>query len=88
MASEEIVFDITGYDVSFTNAIRRILLAEVPSMAIEKVELYNNTTVMHDEFLGHRLGLIPIKVDAKLFDFISESMCIWCGFLVCYHFAN
>ena len=79
LTSEEISFDIIGYDVSFANAIRRILLAEVPSMAIEKIELYNNTTVMHDEFLGHRLGLIPIKVDAKLFDFILESKCVCVG---------
>lgn len=73
LASEEIEFDISGYDVSFANAIRRILLAEVPSMAIEKVELYNNTTVMHDEFLGLRLGLVPIKVDAKLFEELIEG---------------
>ena len=38
-------------------------------MAIEKIELYQNTTVMHDEFLGHRLGLIPIRADPALFDF-------------------
>lgn len=65
-----------GYDVSFANAIRRILLAEVPTMAIEKVELYNNTTVMHDEFLGHRLGLIPIKVDPNFFDFLYAGLLI------------
>lgn len=68
LSEEEVVFDIKGYDVSFANAIRRILLAEVPTMAIENIELYNNTSVMHDEFLGLRLGLIPIKVDAKLFE--------------------
>ncbi|XP_017490688.1 PREDICTED: DNA-directed RNA polymerases I and III subunit RPAC1-like [Rhagoletis zephyria] len=69
LSEEELVFDVRGYHVSFANAIRRILLAEIPSMAIENVELYNNTSVMHDEFLGLRLGLIPIKVDAKQFEF-------------------
>ena len=75
LSEEELVFDFRGYHVSFANAIRRILLAEIPSMAIENVELYNNTSVMHDEFLGLRLGLIPIKVDAKQFEFQKGACC-------------
>lgn len=39
-------FDMIGYDPVIVNAIRRILLSEVPAMAIEKVHLYQNTSVM------------------------------------------
>ena len=42
----EMEFDMIGYDPALVNAIRRILLSEVPAMAIEKVHLYQNTTVM------------------------------------------
>ncbi len=36
-------------------------------MAIEKVNLYQNTSIIPDEVLAHRLGLIPINVDPRLF---------------------
>lgn len=63
----EMEFDIVGTNAAIVNAFRRILLAEVPSMAIEKVIVANNTSLFQDEFLAHRLGLIPIKVDPRLF---------------------
>ena len=36
-------------------------------MAIDKIHMYNNTTVIPDEVLGHRLGMIPIKIDPRPF---------------------
>lgn len=57
----ESTFSLTGIDASIANAFRRILLAEVPTLAIEKVFVYNNTSVIADEVLAHRLGLIPLK---------------------------
>jgi DNA-directed RNA polymerase I and III subunit RPAC1 len=57
----EATFSLTGIDASLANAFRRILLAEVPTLAIEKVYVNNNTSVIADEVLSHRLGLIPLK---------------------------
>eukprot|EP00536_Pseudo-nitzschia_multiseries_P003864 jgi/Psemu1/186719/e_gw1.61.100.1 len=68
-----LVFELIGCDASFANALRRILLAEVPTVAIENVYMWNNTSIIHDEVLAHRLGLIPINVDARLFDPIEEG---------------
>lgn len=42
---------------------------QVPTMAIEKVLIANNTSVIQDEVLAHRLGLIPISVDPRLFEY-------------------
>jgi DNA-directed RNA polymerase I and III subunit RPAC1 len=61
-------FDLIGVDASVANALRRLMIAEVPTMAIENVYMYNNTSVMHDEILSHRLGLIPILADAREFE--------------------
>lgn len=44
-----IEFDMIGIGAAFANAFRRIMLSEVPSMAIEKVHIYNNTTIIQDE---------------------------------------
>lgn len=55
-------------DAPLVNAFRRILISEVPTVAIEKVHVYNNTTLFQDEFLAHRLGLVPIKVDPRLLE--------------------
>lgn len=56
-----------GVDASIANAFRRILIAEVPTMAIETVYIFQNTSVIQDEVLAHRLGLIPIKADPGKF---------------------
>ncbi|KAL0234289.1 hypothetical protein PCE1_001326 [Barthelona sp. PCE] len=53
-------FDCKNLPVEFANAFRRIMIAEVPTMAIDRVLVAQNTSVMQDEVLAHRLGLIPI----------------------------
>ena len=54
-------FSLLGLDAALANAFRRILLAEIPTLAIEDVFIENNTSVIQDEVLAHRLGLIPFK---------------------------
>ncbi|KAF2650176.1 RBP11-like subunits of RNA polymerase [Lophiostoma macrostomum CBS 122681] len=56
-------FSLIGLDTSVANAFRRIMIAEVESLAIEDVFIYQNTSIMQDEILAHRLGLIPLKGD-------------------------
>ncbi|KAF8413518.1 hypothetical protein HHK36_001508 [Tetracentron sinense] len=73
LTEDDMEFDMIGIDPSLANAFRRILIAEVPTMAIEKVLIANNMSVVQDEVLAHRLGLIPIKVDPRLFEYMSEN---------------
>lgn len=56
----EAIFSLVGIDASVVNAFRRILIAEVPTLAIEDVFMINNTSILHDEVLAARLGLIPL----------------------------
>ncbi|KAK5658839.1 hypothetical protein OQA88_1651 [Cercophora sp. LCS_1] len=54
-------FSLVGVDASIANAFRRIMIADIPTLAIETVFINNNTSVIQDEVLAHRLGLIPFK---------------------------
>jgi DNA-directed RNA polymerase I and III subunit RPAC1 len=69
----ELVFELIHVDISFANALRRILLAEVPTVALEHVYMWNNTSLIHDEVLSHRLGLIPLQMDARRLDEPDEE---------------
>ena len=60
---DTIKFLLSDTDVSVANALRRIMIAEVPTLAIDEVEVTDNSTVLWDEFIAHRIGLIPIKCD-------------------------
>lgn len=60
-------------DAPIVNALRRIIMSEVPTMAIEKVFIADNTTIFQDDFLAHRLGLIPIKADPRFFEYRDEA---------------
>lgn len=47
---------------SLANAIRRSV-SEIPTLAIDEVEIYKNDSALYDEVLAHRLGLIPLKTE-------------------------
>lgn len=69
----DLEFDLIGCPVAFANAFRRLMLSEVPSMAIEKVYIFNNTSIIQDEVLAHRLGLIPLRANPLLFQLKSAD---------------
>ncbi|KAK9451615.1 DNA-directed RNA polymerase [Limtongia smithiae] len=56
-------FDLIGIDASIANAFRRIMIAEIPTLAIEYVYIENNTSIIQDEVLAHRLGLVPLNAN-------------------------
>lgn len=69
-------FTLSNSNASMANAIRRIILAEVPTLAIDIVNVYENTSAFHDEFLAHRLGLIPIdSIKVNEYEFREKCKC-------------
>lgn len=69
---EEIIIQAKEINLCFTNALRRILISEIETIAIEKVFFYYNSTVLNDETIAHRLGLIPIFANSSFIDFLKN----------------
>jgi DNA-directed RNA polymerase I and III subunit RPAC1 len=74
MTKNSLEFDLIGVDSSIANALRRIMIGEVPTIAIEHVFIVNNTSLIQDEVLAHRLGLLPIFADPTKFDFPLKNV--------------
>lgn len=74
LTEENLKFTLYDCDLSIANSLRRILLAEIPTMAIDLVEVETNTSVLADEFIAHRLGLIPL-LSHKVRDFKYSRDC-------------
>ncbi|KAM0680539.1 DNA-directed RNA polymerase core subunit rpc40 [Glugoides intestinalis] len=66
-------FDLVNCHPSIANTLRRILISKVPTMAISDVLMYENTTVFPDEYIAHRLGLVPLDVNPEQFDFFINE---------------
>jgi DNA-directed RNA polymerase II subunit RPB3 len=69
-------FELYNTDLAIANALRRIMISEVPTMAIDLVEVKENTSALHDEMIAHRLGLIPLySPNINQFAFHSDCYC-------------
>ncbi len=73
--SMKLSFLIKGVEPAFVNTLRRTIIEEVPTMAIEDVEIKKNNSILYDEIVAHRLGLVPLKTDLKSYNLREECKC-------------
>ena len=73
--SQKIAVKLKGIPLQYSNALRRVCLNGVPVFAIDTVDIIENTSVLPDEGLAHRLGLIPIKTDLSRYNESSKCDC-------------
>lgn len=66
---------LQGVPRVYCNALRRFALSEVPIMAIHEVVILENTSIMYDEVLSHRLGLIPLTTPLGKYNLPEECSC-------------
>jgi DNA-directed RNA polymerase subunit D len=74
-ADEKIVIKFNNVPRQYINAIRRTSISEVPTLAIDDVVILENSSVMHDEAIAHRLGLIPLQTNLDRFVMPHECDC-------------
>ena len=66
--SQKIAIKLKGVPLQYANALRRVCLNGVTVFAIDTVDIIENTSVLPDEGLAHRLGLIPLKTDLSKYN--------------------
>ncbi len=74
---------VEGVRPGLMNAIRRIMLAETPTMAIEEVVILENQSPLFDEIIAHRLGLVPLKTNYDQYVLSSDCSCEGVGCHLC-----
>ena len=74
-STDRVKIQLQGISLSYANAIRRIALSEVPVMAIDNIIIIENSSIMYDELLAHRLGLIPLKTDLSKYVLPKDCDC-------------
>lgn len=78
-----IKFLLEGAEVAFANALRRIIIEEVPCMAIDDVAIIKNNSPLFDEILANRLGLIPLKTNLENYVLPEKCDCKGAGCARC-----
>jgi DNA-directed RNA polymerase subunit D len=76
-------FIIKGISNEMANAIRRIMMSEVPVMAIDETIFLKNDSPLYDEVVSHRLGMIPLKTDLETYNLPEECECGGFGCPLC-----
>ena len=76
---EKIIFTLKGVDTAYANTLRRLMLGEVPTMAIEEITFLKNDSILYDEILAHRLGLVVLKTDLDSYNMTSVCKCKGAG---------
>ncbi|EDO15644.1 hypothetical protein Kpol_473p3 [Vanderwaltozyma polyspora DSM 70294] len=74
VGERETNLDLINVDTSIANALRRIMISEVPSVAAEYIYILNNTSVIQDEVIAQRIGLIPLKVDPDRLTWLNNDL--------------
>lgn len=76
-------FILSDSSPAFANSLRRAMTSEVLTFAIEDVRIYDNSSALFDEMLGHRLGLIPIVTEYTGYSFRDACSCNGAGCSQC-----
>ena len=66
---------VKGVEAPYVNALRRVIISEVPCMAIDEIVVLENSSIMQDETIAHRLGLVPLKTDLDSYNLPEECKC-------------
>ncbi|MBN1275594.1 DNA-directed RNA polymerase subunit D [Candidatus Woesearchaeota archaeon] len=79
----QLILRVKGTSPTYMNTLRRVMMTEVPVLAIEDVEFRKNSGALYDEVVAHRLGMLSIKTDLKSYGLPSKCKCKGAGCAQC-----
>ncbi len=79
----KLVFVVEDISIDMANAIRRIILSEIPVMAVDEVIVLKNDSPLYDEIIAHRLGMIPLTTDLESYKLPQDCECGGFGCPLC-----
>jgi len=82
-SKEKLSLVVEGLEYWFVNSLRRIMMNDVPVLAIEDVEFKKNDSALYDEIIALRLGLIPLKTNLKTMNLKDQCSCKGAGCSMC-----
>jgi DNA-directed RNA polymerase subunit D len=80
---QNLTFIIEDLSIEMVNAIRRIIMSEIPVMAVDEVIVLKNDSPLYDEIIAHRIGMIPLKTDLEAYNLPRECDCGGYGCPLC-----
>ncbi|MCK4380839.1 MAG: DNA-directed RNA polymerase subunit D, partial [Candidatus Lokiarchaeota archaeon] len=79
----KLVFVVEGISIEMANAIRRIIISEMPVMAVDEVIILKNDSPLYDEIIAHRLSMIPLTTDLNVYKLPRDCECGGFGCPLC-----
>jgi len=80
---EKMEFVLDDVTPAFANALRRLMISKVLVLAVDWLDVHDNSSVLFDEIVAHRLGLIPLKFSPERFNMQDECKCGGKGCSLC-----
>ncbi len=68
-------FELNDANTAIANTLRRLIIENVPVLAVDEVEFTKNSSVLYDEIIAHRIGLLALKTDLDSYNIKSECKC-------------
>ncbi|MFX1376650.1 MAG: DNA-directed RNA polymerase subunit D [Promethearchaeota archaeon] len=82
-SDHRLVFVVENISMEMVNALRRIILSEIPVMAVDEVIVLKNDSPLYDEIIAHRLGMIPLSTDLEVYKLPQDCDCGGYGCPLC-----
>ncbi|MBI5391773.1 DNA-directed RNA polymerase subunit D [Candidatus Woesearchaeota archaeon] len=79
----KLVFLLKDTNAAYANTLRRMMLSEVPTLAVRKVTFVKNSSALFDEIIAHRLGLLPLMTDLESYNLMNKCTCKGAGCAKC-----
>jgi DNA-directed RNA polymerase subunit D len=67
-------YRVSGTDAEFMNALRRAIIADLPSFAIDEIDVYENNSVFYNDYVANRAGLVPLTFDEDAGDDVKVTL--------------